>query len=204
MSATQVNRDQIYQDLLSLKKSQQHLTLTTIPGQINFLTKVVKIDEENIYLKNTIPPNMAPLVSCSSSFQLLTPNWSHHFEVLGSWGLLLMVPLPDRVDAMPVREEERRAVSDSEDITIAVHHPFDKSTTLYRKVFDYSKGGLSFRALHGSALLQQGRVLPKIDLLINGEVYSTHKAKVVYIKQVVSVREESYFQVGIQFIKEAS
>ncbi|MEY4066273.1 MAG: hypothetical protein RIR26_2481, partial [Pseudomonadota bacterium] len=98
------------------------------------------------------------------------------------------------------RSEQRKIFSAHDRAEVVIVHPFDGGTVLRRRLYDLSKGGLSFRARTQTRLMQPGRVFAKLEIIQSGKGSEIKTGRVVYIKQIFEENGRHYYQVGVQFI----
>jgi hypothetical protein len=195
----QISRD-IMLDALQLAKDREEPVVLSPEGKgVSFLTTVLEMSREWVTLKNPVPPELASFVVDSPQYLLFFRSFKMAAPRLFPHGVNLQFPISHDVEQTQSRNEERIYFSEKERAWIEIQHPFDSATQLFRRVFDLSQGGLSFRARVHTPFIQSGRLLPSCEVFVDGESRVKKSGKIVYVKQIIDLRGQSYFQVGVQF-----
>ena len=102
------------------------------------------------------------------------------------------------------RQSERFMFSPEEKVIAEVINPFDNETTLQRSVMDMSATGLSLRINHQTKPFSPGVLLPNIRVTIDGKLWTTASAEVVYNRKFLDLEGSLRVQVGLKFLSPQS
>lgn len=196
-----VGKEEIVRLITLAKEREEPVVLSPKNLPMSFFCNVVHVDDEFVTLKNSIPPALAPYVVVAESFGLFCRLYWFHTEKIIPAGVYLKLPLPEQAQLGETRQMERIGFSEKENAKVEIQHPFDTGTTLSRRVFDLSDAGMSFRARHATPFLQPGRHLPELNIFVKGKLNKSCAGRVVYIKQIVDVSGQDFYQVGVQFLE---
>lgn len=181
-------------------KKNQPLLLSPKGKMVSFLCTPVAITEEAIIFKNSIPLEILPEVITSTEFTVTCRDFIVVSAALFAHGTEIRFPT-HHVSILPQsRTEARQIFSSEEKAEVVIAHPFDAGTVLRRRLYDLSKGGLSFRSRIKSRLMQPGRIFEKLEIVRPGSSGEIKSGRVIYIKQIFEESGRSYHQVGVQFI----
>lgn len=181
-------------------KAKQPLFLTPKGKSFSFLCTPIGIIEDSIVFRNSIPIDILPEVVTSTEFTLACRDYQVVSAALFAHGTDIRFPT-HHISLLPQSRTEERVVFSAEDnAEVAIYHPFDKGTILKRRLYDLSKGGLSFRAHFQTNLIQPGRILAKMKITTPFRTEETLSGRVIYVKKIYEENKKSYSQVGVQFI----
>lgn len=199
--AQTLSRDEIIEVVSLAKEREEPVVLSPYGLDVSFFCIVADVTPEHVVLKNPIPAGLAARARAVSEFGLFCRMYQLRADRLEPFGTFIKFPLPEFAELNTARQLERVHFAAKENAVVEIQHPFDSSTTLRRRVFDLSSGGMSFRARRKTPFLQPGRILPSCQIYLQGLPYEKRKARVVYVKQIIDVNAHSFYQVGVQFIE---
>jgi hypothetical protein len=189
--------ENVYSELIEKK---QPLVLSPKGKSVSFLCTPTGILDEAVTFHNSIPIDFLPEVVTSTEFTLVCRNFQLVSAALFAHGTDIRFPT-HHISLLPQsRADERMVFSASDEAEIIITHPFDGGTVLTRRLYDMSKGGLSFRGRAQTKLMQPGRIFSKITIKIKGRETSVRQGRVVYVKQIFEENSHNFHQVGVQFI----
>jgi hypothetical protein len=189
--------ENVYNELVVKK---QPLVLSPKGKSVSFLCTPTGILDEAVTFHNSIPVDFLPEVVTSTEFTLVCKNYQLVSAALFAHGTDIRFPT-HHISLLPQsRADERLVFSSHDEAEIVITHPFDAGTSLTRRLYDMSKGGLSFRARSQTKLMQPGRVFSKMTIRIKGRETSVMQGRVVYVKQIFEENSHNFYQVGVQFI----
>ncbi|NBX18151.1 MAG: PilZ domain-containing protein [Proteobacteria bacterium] len=189
--------ENVYNELVANK---QPLVLSPKGKSVSFLCTPTGILDEAVTFHNSIPVDFLPEVVTSTEFTLVCKNYQLVSAALFAHGTDIRFPT-HHISLLPQsRADERLVFSSQDEAEIVITHPFDGGTSLTRRLYDMSKGGLSFRARSQTKLMQPGRVFSKMTIKIKGRETSVMQGRVVYVKQIFEENSHNFYQVGVQFI----
>lgn len=195
----QVGRHEIVEVVSMAREREEPLVLSPQGKAVSFFCMALEVAEDAVVIRNPIPPHMAPGVLIAQAYGLFCRNYHIQSSALVPVGTHLRFPIPEFATLNKARNEERVYFAPKENAIVEIQHPFDPGTVLRRRVFDLSTGGMSFRARIDSPFIQPGRTLPSCRIFLQGLPYETRSGRVVYVKQIIDINSQSYFQVGVQF-----
>lgn len=196
-----IKRD-VLQALRAAAEKQAPVILSPKDKPVSLFSLIENVSDEFITIRNSIPPLMAPFLLGARSFQILSGSYWIGCDNLVPHGRDLRIPVVNFGRIEMARVSERVCFSANEDVRARIAHPFDAGTFLLRRVYDLSEGGMSFRSRFNTPFMQTGRILPSIEILFNGVANSVRSGQVVYVKQIIDVAGNDYFQVGVRFENE--
>jgi hypothetical protein len=194
-------RSDIVEMLKASKNRDSPAVLSPKSIQVSFFCNLLNVTDDFVYLKNPIPPELAKLVLSSTEVGLYCGTYWLTAPSVFAFGTNIKFPIPETAIYGQSRNADRIYFSQKEQARVEIQHPFDPKCILNRKIFDMSPGGLSFRAIHQTAFLQPGRILPMLRVYLGDELKTESAGKIVYIKQIIDLNGRDYFQVGVQFIE---
>ncbi len=201
----QVNSDhnalkmEILQALRNAAERQESVILSPKEKPISLFSRIESVSEEYVAIQNSIPPIMAPYIMGAPAFQILLGSYWIGCEKFRVHGKELRLPVVDFGCVEMARASERVCFSENEDARVRIAHPFDSGAHLWRRVYDFSDGGMSFRSRLNTPFMQPGRVLPSLEFVVGGETRSQHSGQVVYVRHIIDISGDESFQVGVRF-----
>jgi hypothetical protein len=200
--AERLGRDSIVEFLALAKEREEPVVLSPQGLNTSFFCLVTDVSHLYLTLRNPIPPEKVPLLNTVESYALFCRSYLLVAKKLEPFGTLVRFPVPDFAALNQARQMERVHFSAKENVVVEIQHPFDPATVLRRRVFDMSKGGLSFRSRTKNPFIQPGRILPSCQIFLQGLPYERKRGRIVYVKQIIDLNSCDYYQVGVQFIEE--
>jgi hypothetical protein len=192
-------------DVVNLAKNREEPVVLSPQGlDVSFFCLIGEASQENVTLRNPIPANFVRRLQHVKEYLLFCRSYQIRFEKLEPFGTDVRFDLPEFAEINQSRQRERVHFSPKENAIVQIQHPFDTSTVLKRKVFDLSSGGMSFRARRKTPFIQPGRILNSCEIFIQGVSQEKKQGRVVYIKQIIDINSDAYYQVGVQFVEPGS
>jgi hypothetical protein len=196
----QISREAFAEAFALAVKLKQPLLLSPRGKAVSFLCSPIAISEDAILFSNSIPVDVLPHIVTSSEFTVSVGDFQVISPALFSHGTDIRFPTHN-ISLLPQsRSEERKIFSSQDRAEVVIVHPFDGGTVLRRRLYDISRGGLSFRARTQTRLMQPGRIFSKLEIIQSGKPSDVRTGRVVYIKQIFEENGRHYYQVGVQFI----
>ncbi|MEY3903074.1 MAG: hypothetical protein RL189_2380 [Pseudomonadota bacterium] len=189
--------EKVYGELINTK---QPLIMTPRGKSVSFLCTPAGITEDAVLFKNSIPVDILPEIITSTEFTLVCKDYQLVSAALFAHGTEIRFPT-HHISLLPQsRADERSVFSVDDEAEVSIRHPFDAGTTLTRRLYDMSNGGLSFRSRIHTKLMQPGRIFSQMSVKIKNRQTLTKQGRVVYIKQIFEENGHHFHQVGVQFI----
>jgi hypothetical protein len=181
-------------------RTKQPLLLSPKGKSVSFLCSPVGMIDDAIIFKNSIPIDILPEVVTSTEFTVVCRDYQVVSAALFAHGTEIRFPT-HHISLLPQSRTDERLVFAADDkAEVVIVHPFDGGTVLRRRLYDLSKGGLSFRASTQTRLMQPGRIFAKMEIIQPSKGNEVRSGRIVYIKQIFEENGQSYHQVGVQFI----
>jgi hypothetical protein len=193
------DKAEIIEVLRAAAESGEGVILSPQEKPISLFANIESVTEENLIISNSIPPLMVPYVLGAKSFQVLLGSWWVRCRTLAAHGRYLKIAYDDFGRVELARTKVRRGFSEQDDAKVRIRHPFDSGTWLVRSLYDFSEGGMSFRSRMSTPLMQPNRVFDCMEVFWGGELRSTQKGRIVYVRQIIDIKGQYFFQVGVQF-----
>lgn len=192
-------RSEIIYALINAKEREEPIVLSPKDKSLSLFSQITEVNNEHLFITNTIPPLMIPYLLDVPSFLVQFRSFWIRFDKLEGHGRNLKIPIKDFGLIELSRSSERVCFTEKDLARVKINHPFDTGTTLFRRIFDLSAGGMSFRSHVNSPFLQPNRILPSLEIYIENKLQERHQGKIVYVKQIIDLQGQDYFQVGVQF-----
>jgi len=190
--------EKVYYELIQHK---QPLVLSPRGKSVSFLCTPTAVLDDAVVFHNSIPVDILPEIVTSTEFTLVCRNFQLVSAALFAYGTEIRFPM-HHISLLPQsRADERLVFSASDEAEVIVTHPFDAGTVLRRRLYDMSKGGLSFRGRTHTKLMQPGRVFNDMKIKVKGQEDLVAQGRVVYVKQIFEENSHNFHQVGVQFIQ---
>lgn len=195
-----IERPELIKLLHSHHRLGQYLVLSPEARGVSYFCSIDEVHPDYVTVKNPVPPETIHYMVTAPKFKLFVGSFWLESENLVSHGCQLKFEIPEVAYSSQVRSSQRITVAENEEVYVKIKHPFDTSTILVRKVFDYSTDGLSFRSNDESRLIQPGRKLKGCVLIKDGELIGNYDGEIVYVKQIIWIDGKIYHQVGLRFV----
>jgi len=98
------------------------------------------------------------------------------------------------------RQSERFMFTPDEKVIAEILNPFDGKTILRRTVMDMSAKGLSLRVNATTKPFSAGAQLSNVKVTIDGKLWTTAQAEVVYNRKFMDLEGHLRVQVGLKFL----
>lgn len=177
---------------------KQPIVLSTDQTNISFLTFITKIENQNIYLHNSVPLNLIKAVIKSQSSSLTFQDFSLKGENLTGDGKYIIFKPIDLVTFDETRLEQRSSFQSWQKVFLEFTNPIDKRTKFKRKILDLSNSGLSFESFYDSLLFKKGNQLLNVFLSIENKKIRSFDATIIYQKQLYNFDHKMRYQVGLK------
>lgn len=199
------NRHQeIAEALRSALDNEEPVVLSPFGKPISFFCSILDMNESFVTLKNPIHPDFIPYIVTAKNFALHCRSHRLEAQSLLPVGTKICFPFNPSATKAAVRQNVRTSFFKEEDAFVRIEHPFDKGTVFTRPLYDYSNEGMSFRARLPTPFLQPGREIPSCRVFIQGKFHAEKSGRIVYVKQIVDLNGQSFYQVGVQFVDSKS
>jgi len=181
-------------------KSAAYISSDALP--ISFQTKILKIEDDHLVLKNTVTPEYISRVMEGKNFFFQVSMVRYQASKMMTDGSNIIYPLSDSSLIKDERQAERFSFTAEEKVICEILNPHDLETRISKPVLDMSAYGLSFRTTFDSKLIVPGTSLKEIRVLIDGEPYKSTSGKIIYQRRLMNMQGQIRIQVGIKFDNE--
>lgn len=167
-------------------------------ADIVFQTLILTVKNDQIALKNKVPPKYIRDVMSSKEFYVQFEMARFIANSVTTDGENIIFPLKDLMQVDETREAERFPFDQEESVICELLNPYDKKTVLTKSVMDMSSAGLSIRTNFPSKLFSPNTFFDSIRVTIDGELYKAASGRVVYSRKLLDMRGKLKVQVGFQ------
>jgi hypothetical protein len=171
---------------------------------ITFQTHILKVDSVRVMLENRVPPRFIRAVANSKNFSLQARMVRFQSERIETDGEHLIFPLGENSLIEETRQSERFSFAAEERVIVEILNPYDGETRLSKAVMDMSATGMSLSTTFESQLFKPDTVLPSLRVMIDGELYTQARGRVVYNRKLLDLSGQLRTQVGVKFEGQAS
>ena len=185
--------------LVNAKRKHTPTFLSGDGLNITFQSEILDIGENDIELRNTIPPSHIRQFLDSKEYILQVSMTRFTSSVVKGDGQNLTLPIEETNVIEDVRTAQRVGFTAEEKVTVSLLNPFDNETTVQKPVMDLSTDGLALNTKAPSALFAKGVHFSKITISIDGQPYSTTSGTIVYVRNLMDTNCNMRHQVGIKF-----
>ena len=191
--------NQRFKDSL-LECSERKGTVYFASDQVDivFQTLILKVENDQIALKNKVPPQYIRRVMNSKEFYVQFEMARFIANSIHTDGENIIFPLKDLIQVDETREAERFPFDQEESVICELLNPYDKKTVLSKSVMDMSSAGLSIRTNFPSKLFSPNTYFDSMRIKIDGELYKAASGRVVYSRKLLDLRGKLKVQVGFQ------
>ncbi len=166
---------------------------------ITFQTHILKVDTERVMLENRVLPRFIRAVVGSKNFSLQARMVRFQSDRLGTDGEHVIFPLGENSMIEETRQAERFSFAAEERVIVEILNPYDGETRLSKAVMDMSATGMSLSTTFDSQLFKAETFLPSLRVMIDGELYTQTRGRVVYNRKLLDLSGQLRTQVGIKF-----
>lgn len=171
---------------------------------ITFQTHIHKVDKEMVLLDNRVPPRFIRAVSTSKNFGMLARMVRFQSDRIETDGERIIFPLGENSLIEETRQAERFSFAAEERVIVEILNPYDGETRLSKAVMDMSATGMSLSTTFESQLFKPDTFLPSLRVMIDGELYTQTRGRVVYNRKLLDLSGQLRMQIGIKFEGQAS
>ena len=165
---------------------------------LTFETKIIKINDDNLVIQNTIPFTYIEKVVSKNKFTLQCHKNRIESSELKNNGVDIIFPLDSNRVMAETRDEERVDVRENSKITLRMLNPFDQKTYLEKPVLDMSESGFSVRIKTQSKVFMSGIVFTSLEVMDSGRCIKKCQGQVVYSRHYIDLKGREYCQVGFR------
>ncbi|MEZ4743272.1 MAG: hypothetical protein R3B45_12645 [Bdellovibrionota bacterium] len=166
---------------------------------ISFQTKIIKIADNHLVLKNTITPEYIKTFMSSTHYFFQVSMLRHQCDKIKSDGAHIIYPISEQSLIKDERQSERFSFTAAENVVCEILNPYDQVTRITKQILDMSAYGLSFQTTYASNLIQAGAHLDEIRVMIDGEPYKITSGEIVYQRKLMNLRGQIRIQAGVKF-----
>jgi hypothetical protein len=192
-----IDHQEVFQSLLE-SKTQLNLGAQNVP--VSFQTAMVKYEEDVLFIHNSIPLRYLKDVLQKTFFTVSAGSVVIKSSKLEPSGCFIKIKAEHIENWAQQRSGERHSFTDSEKVWCLFRNPFDEKTQLKKKVIDLSGGGLSLKLYRQTKVFLKDQIISDLRLSNWDESQPSKHARVVYLKSVINIKGEEFFQAGLQFL----
>jgi hypothetical protein len=190
--------------LIECKSSRIPVFIASSGLDIAFQTVIKELQDNTIILENKVRPEYIARFASGGKFFLQCKMLRLQSSIVQPRGTFMAFEIEDNSAVEETRQSERFMFSPEEKVIAEVINPFDSETTLRRSVMDMSATGLSLRINHPTKPFSPGVLLPNIRVTIDGKLWTTASAEVVYNRKFLDLEGSLRVQVGLKFLSPQS
>lgn len=166
---------------------------------ITFQTHLLNVDKERVMLENRVLPRFIRRVAGSKAYSLQARMVRFQADHIETDGEHIIFPLGENSLIEETRQAERFSFAAEERVIVEILNPYDGETRLSKAVMDMSATGLSLSTTFESELFRPETFLPSLRVMIDGELYTQARGRVVYNRKLLDLAGQLRTQVGIKF-----
>jgi hypothetical protein len=167
---------------------------------IAFQTVIRHVDGNTIILENMVRPEYIQKFSAGNLFFLQCKMLRLQSTKVGPRGTNMAFEIQENSTTEETRQAERFLFTPDEKVMAEILNPFDNITKLHRHVMDMSATGLSIRINAPTKPFAAGAKLPLVKVHIDGKLWTTASAEVVYNRKFMDLQGHLRVQVGLKFL----
>jgi hypothetical protein len=191
-------------DLQSILKECQKLRtpvyIASSGLDIAFQTIIHEIDSNSVVLENMVRPEFIERFAKGTTYFLQCKMVRLQSTSLTPRGTFMVFKIEDNSLTEETRQAERFMFAPEEKVIADILNPFDHSTILQRHVIDMSATGLSIRINSSTTPFKPGVRLPDIKVHIDGKLWTSCQADVVYNRKFMDLGGHLRIQVGMKIV----
>ena len=167
---------------------------------IAFETVISRIDGPNVILENMVRPEYISRFAVGTTFFLQCKMLRLQSTKVQPRGSYMAFEIQENSKTEETRQSERFMFTPEEKVIAEILNPFDNTTKLRRHVMDMSATGLSIRVNAPTMPFVAGAKLPHVKVHIDGKLWTTASAEVVYNRKFMDLQGHLRVQVGLKFL----
>ena len=186
--------------LYECKKSRTPVFISSSGLDIAFQTVIKEITDTTIVLENMVRPEYISRFSRGDKFFLQCKMLRFQSAVVRPRGTFMVFEIHENSLTEETRQSERFMFTPEEKVIAEILNPFDGKTVLRRTVMDMSAKGLSLRVNAPTKPFSAGSQLSNVKVTIDGKLWTTAQAEVVYNRKFMDLEGHLKVQVGLKFL----
>lgn len=178
------------------RKASCFLSVDTM--QLYYETHIHQVAQDSILLKNTIPYTLIKEFSQGNKYYLSCFQTTFESTSISSNGVDIVFPVSIHSVSQNVREEERYAFTNDENVKLQIRNPWDKETILEKTIIDLSSSGVSFRTKPQRSIFSVGQEFSELRVIAEKMKDKIHSGVVKYNREYIDLKGKIVCQVGIE------
>lgn len=198
------NSTKIQSVLIECKKSRIPVFISSTGLDVSFQTGIRDLADNTIILENKVRPEYITNFAKGKKFFLQCKMLRLESNVVKPRGTFMAFEIQENSVAEDTRQSERFMFTPEEKVIAEITNPFDEKTILRRPVMDMSATGLSLRINQGTKPFLPGSILRSVRVTIDGKLWTSAEAEVVYNRKFLDLDGMLRIQVGLKFLSSDS
>jgi hypothetical protein len=186
--------------LLECQKSRTPVFISSSGLDVAFQTVIKEITDSTIALENMVRPEYISRFSRGDKFFLQCKMLRFQSAVVRPRGTFMVFEIHENSLTEETRQSERFMFTPDEKVIAEILNPFDSKTVLRRTVMDMSAKGLSLRVNAPTKPFAAGSLLTNVKVTIDGKLWTTAQAEIVYNRKFMDLEGHLRVQVGLKFL----
>jgi hypothetical protein len=186
--------------LQECKKTKTAVFVSSSGLDIAFQTLLEDVRDDIIVLENKVRPEFITRFAAGKTFYLQCKMLRLQSTKVSPHGMFMSFEMQENSVVEDTRQSERFMFTPDEKVVAEISNPFDGRTVLKRAVMDMSATGLSLRINHPTKPFSPGVMLPHVKVTIDGKLWKTAQAEVVYNRKFLDLDGALRVQVGLKFL----
>jgi hypothetical protein len=186
--------------LLECQKSRTPVFISSSGLDVAFQTVIKEITDTTIVLENMVRPEYIYRFSRGDKFYLQCKMLRFQSAVVRPRGTFMVFEIHENSLTEETRQSERFMFTPDEKVIAEILNPFDSKTVLRRTVMDMSAKGLSLRINAPTKPFAAGSLLTNVKVTIDGKLWTTAQAEIVYNRKFMDLEGHLRVQVGLKFL----
>jgi hypothetical protein len=186
--------------LQECKKEQTPVFISSSGIDVAFQTLIRELIDNTIVIENKVRPEFIAKFATGSQFFLQCKMLRLQSTKVSPRGTFMAFEVQENSVVEDTRQSERFMFTPDEKVIAEISNPFDDRTVMKRQVMDMSATGLSLRINHATKPFSPGVLLPNVRVTIDGKIWTTAQAEVVYNRKFLDLNGMLRVQVGLKFL----
>jgi len=186
--------------LQECKREKTPVFISSSGIDVAFQTLIRELSDNTIVIENKVRPEFIAKFSAGSKFFLQCKMLRLQSTKVSPRGTYMAFEVQENSVVEDTRQSERFMFTPDEKVVAEISNPFDDRTLLKRHVMDMSATGLSLRINHPTKPFNPGVILPNVRVTIDGKIWTTAQAEVVYNRKFLDLEGMLRVQVGLKFL----
>ncbi len=182
------------------RKQRTPVFISSQSLDIAFQTVVRSLDGPVVILDNMVRPEHIHQFSSGPTFFLQCKMLRLQSTKVSPRGSNMAFEIQNNSITEDARQSERFLFTPDEKVIAEIQNPFDNLTKLHRHVMDMSATGLSIRINAPTKPFLAGSKLPMVKVKIDGKLWTSSAAEVVYNRKFMDLQGHLRVQVGLKFL----